>query len=82
MTSRDLPLTADGSAQLLHEETLRELRLMSKLHQVSDDDLRARHSQDAEWARKKQAYVDRVVKEVREARAADRNRIGMHGGRR
>ena len=64
---------SDFTPQLLHDDTLRELRMMAKRH-PTDDELRSRHYQDHEWERAKRAYVDEVVSEVRRARNAERRR--------
>jgi len=60
---------SDFAPQLLHDHTMRELRMMAKRH-PTDDELRSRHYQDLEWGRAKRAYVDEVVSEVRWARHA------------
>ena len=62
-----------AAPQLLHDHTMRELRMMAKRH-PTDDELRSRHYQDLEWGRAKRAYVDEVVSEVRRARNAERRR--------
>ena len=64
---------SDFAPQLLHDHTMRELRMMAKWH-PTDDELRSRHYQDLEWGRAKRAYVDEVVSEVRRARNAERRR--------
>lgn len=64
---------SDFAPQLLHDHTMRELRMMAKRH-PTDDELRSRHYQDLEWGRAKRAYVDEVVSEVRRARNAERRR--------
>ena len=64
---------SDFSPQLLHDDTMRELRMMAKRH-PTDDDLRSRHYQDLEWGKAKRAYVDKVVREMRGARDAERRR--------
>ena len=68
---------SDFSPQLLHEDTVRELSMMAKRHST-DDELRSRHYQDLEWGRAKRAYVDKVVREMRGARDAERRRTSVH----
>lgn len=64
---------SDFAPQLLHDDTMRELRMMAKRHPTNDD-LRSRHYQDLEWGSAKRAYVDEIVSEVRRARNAERRR--------
>ena len=64
---------SDFSPQLLHDDTMRELRMMAKRH-PTDDDLRSRHYKDLEWGRAKRAYVEKVVRDMRGARNAEQRR--------
>ena len=66
---------ADFSPQLLPDETLREMRLLSKLYS-GDDMLRARHFQDQEWEKAKKVYVREVIREVRDRKDAERRKVG------
>ena len=66
---------ADFSPQLLPDETLREMRLLSKLYS-GDDMLRARYFQDQEWEKAKKVYVREVIREVRDRKDAERRKVG------